>query len=113
LRLRDIAGPEFQLSDEEADKIRHIALPIRENHLLANDVPESMGRVNENENRSKISVSADSRAEADSLFIGLSAGGSIEVSMSDSPWRSYFGMFRDKFGIGWIVEFNPKNEERE
>jgi PhnB protein len=83
----------------------HIALPIGKNSLMANDVPESMGRVNENENRSKIMISAESREEADNLFSGLSAGGTIEVPMDDSPWGSYFGMFRDKFGIEWMVDF--------
>ena len=75
---------------------------------MGNDVPESMGQVNENENRSKISVSAESREEADKLFSGLSAGGNIEVPIGDSPWNSYFGMFRDKFGIEWIVDFDAK-----
>ncbi|RYE30452.1 MAG: VOC family protein, partial [Sphingobacteriaceae bacterium] len=23
-------------------------------------------------------------------------------------WGSYFGMFRDKFGIEWMVDFDPK-----
>ena len=65
----------------------HIALPIgRNNVLLANDVPDIMGRTNENENRSKISISAESREEADKLFYGLSAGGSIEGHIGDSPW---------------------------
>jgi PhnB protein len=82
----------------------HIALPIGKNMLMANDVPQSMGRVNENENRSKISISAESREEADKLYSGLSAGGNIEV-----PWDSYFGMFRDKFGIEWMVNFDPKD----
>ena len=68
----------------------------------------SMGTVNENENRSKIYVSAESREEADKLFKGLSAGGSVEVPISDSPWGTYFGMFRDKYGIEWIVDFDPK-----
>ena len=59
----------------------HIALPIGKNNMLmANDVPESMGRTNENENRSKIFISAESKEEADKLFNGLSAGGQIEVS---------------------------------
>ncbi|HJS01193.1 MAG TPA: VOC family protein [Flavobacterium sp.] len=75
---------------------------------MGNDVPESMGPVNENENRSKIAVSTESREEADQLFNGLSAGGNIEIPISDSPWESYFGMFRDKFGIEWIIEFDPK-----
>ena len=86
----------------------HIALPIGQNVLMGNDVPEFMGRVNENENRSKISISAESREEADHLFNGLSAGGSIEVPIDDSPWGSYFGMFRDKYGIEWMVDFDPK-----
>ena len=74
---------------------------------MANDVPESMGRTNENENRSKISISAESKEEADKLFSELSAGGQIEMPISDSPWGSYFGMFRDKYGIEWMVDFDP------
>ena len=108
MRLKDISSPEYPVAEEDANKIMHIALPIGKNILMANDVPESMGQVNENENRSKISISAESREEADKLFNGLSAGGSIEVPISDSPWGSYFGMFRDKFGIEWMVDFDPK-----
>jgi len=108
IRLKDMASAEFPVDEKDANKIMHIALPIGKNVLMANDVPESMGRVNENENRSKISISAESREEADKLFNGLSAGGEIEMPISDSPWGSYFGMFRDKFGIEWMVDFDPK-----
>ena len=108
MRLKDISSPEYPVAEKDANKIMHIALPIGSNILMGNDVPESMGRVNESENRSKISISAESRDEADRLFNGLSAGGNIEVPISDSPWGSYFGMFRDKFGIEWMVDFDPK-----
>src|SRR4030095_13557764 len=94
IRFKDISSPESPVTEKEANKIMHIALPIGKNILMGNDVPESMGRVNENENRSKIFINAESREEADKLFSGLSAGGSIEVPISDSPWGSYFGMFR-------------------
>lgn len=104
-RFKDLSGPEFPVAENEANKIMYIALPIGNNILIANDVPESMGRVNENENRSKIAITADSKEEADKIFNGLSAGGTIEVPISDSPWGSYFGMFRDKYGIEWTVEF--------
>jgi len=108
VRFKDISSPEFPVAENEANKIMHIALPIGKNNvLMANDVPESMGRTNENENRSKISISAESREEADKLFNGLSAGGNIEGNIGDSPWGSYAGMFRDKYGIEWIVEFDP------
>src|SRR5579864_5941720 len=110
IRFKDISSAEFPVAENEANKIMQIALPIgRNNVLLANDVPEIMGRTNENENRSKISISAESREEADKLFNGLSAGGNIEGHIGDSPWGTYFGMFRDKYGIEWIVDFDPKN----
>ena len=108
VRLKDMESPENPIAENDANKIMHIALPIGQNVLMGNDVPEFMGRVNENENRSKISISAESREEADHLFNGLSAGGSIEVPIDDSPWGSYFGMFRDKYGIEWMVDFDPK-----
>lgn len=108
IRLRDIASPEFPVSESEANKILHIALPIGGNLLMANDVPEHLGRVNENENRSKISVSAGSKDEADKLFSGLSEGGKIEMPIADSPWGSYFGMFRDKYGIEWMIDYLPQ-----
>ncbi len=108
MRFKDIPNPENPISENEANKIMHIALPIGKNILMGNDVPERMGRVNENENRSKIAVSAATREEADKLFNGLSAGGTIEVPIEDSPWGSYFGMFRDKYGIEWMVDFDPK-----
>jgi PhnB protein len=74
---------------------------------MGNDVPEAMGRVNENENRSKIVVTAASKEEADKIFHGLSDGGNVEMPIMDSPWGSYFGMFRYKFGIEWMVECSP------
>ena len=108
MRLKDIASPEFPVAEKDENKIMLIALPIgKSNVLMANDVLEFMGQVNENENRSKISVSMESKEEADKLFNGLSAGGEVEVSMGDSSWGSYFGMFRDKYGIEWIIEFSP------
>jgi PhnB protein len=108
MRFKDLSSPEFPVEEKEANKIMHIALPIGKNILMANDVPEILGRVSENENRSKISISAESKEEADKLFNGLSAGGEIEMPISDSPWGSYFGMFRDKYGIEWMVDFDPK-----
>ena len=108
VRFKDLASAEFQVADTEANKIMTIALPIgKHNVLMANDVPEFMGRVNENENRSKIVVSAESREEADKIFNGLSAGGDIEGPIGEGPWGTYAGMFRDKYGIEWIVEFDP------
>jgi PhnB protein len=108
MRFKDISSDDNPIAEHEANKIMHIALPIGNNILMANDVPESLGRVSENENRSKISVSAETREEADRIFKGLAVGGTIECPIGDSPWGSYFGMFRDKYGIEWMVDYDPK-----
>ncbi len=106
IRFKDLASDEFPIPEHELNKIMHIALPIGQGSMLmANDVPEFMGKTNENENRSKIVITTDSREEADRLFNGLSAGGQIEAPIGDSPWGSYGGCFRDKYGIEWIVDF--------
>ncbi len=118
IRFKDIASSEFpvpvkeenkqSLAKSEFGKIMYIALPIgTSTMLIGNDVPEVLGQVNEQENRSKILVSAESKEKADRLFSGLSAGGAVEGPMGDSPWGSYAGMFRDKYGIEWIIEFSP------
>ena len=108
IRFKDIATTEFPVDEKDANKIMRIVLPIGNNVLIANDIPESMGRVNENENRSKIAVTAESKEDADRICNGLSAGGAVEMPMAESPWGTYFAMFRDKYGIEWTVEFDSK-----
>ena len=113
IRFKDLAGPEFPIAEKEENKIMHIALPIgKHNVLMGSDTPESLGKHNENENRSKISISAETKEEADKLFNGLSVGGHIEMPISVSPWGSYFGMFRDKYGIEWMVDCDSNYKEQ-
>lgn len=110
VRFKDLESPEFPVAENEANKIMRITLPIGGNILIANDVPEVLGRVSEDENRSKISVTAESREEADKIFTGLTQDGTIEMPLGESPWGTYFGMFRDKFGIEWTVEFDSNGD---
>ena len=107
VRFKELSSAEFPVSEKEENKIMHIALPIgKVNMLMGNDVPEILGKTNENENRSKIVVIAESKEEADRIFNGLSKDGNVEMPIGVSPWGSYFGMFRDKYGIEWMVEFS-------
>jgi PhnB protein len=106
MRYKDLSSPEHSVAENDANRIMHIALPIsKRNVLMGSDVLEIMGQVTENDNRNTISISAESREEADKLFNGLSAGGTIEMPIADGPFGSYFGMFADKYGIQWMVDF--------
>jgi PhnB protein len=109
IRFKDLpSNPDFPIPENEANKLMHIALPIGQGFLFANDILEMMGRVDENENRSKIAITAESKEEAYKLFDGLSTGGQVEMPMDENPDGTYFAMFRDKFGIEWMVKFGPK-----
>ena len=108
IRMKDLATSEFPVAAKDENKIMQIVLPIGgANKLIGNDIPEFMGKVSESENRSKIQVDADSKEEAEKIFNGLSVGGQVEMPIGDSPWGTSFGMFRDKYGIEWAIEFNP------
>lgn len=111
VRFKDLpSDPNHPIPESDADKIMHIALPIGTgNVLVANDVPARMGIVSEHEHRSKILVNTESKEEVDRIFASLSAGGDVEVPVGDSPWGSYFGMFRDTYGIEWIINFDLGN----
>ena len=109
IRFKDMDMGGQPIPENEANKISHIALPIGKHSLLmGSDTPSFMGTHNENENRSKISISAESKEEADRIYNGLSAGGQVEMPIQDSPWGSYFGMFRDKYGFEWMIDFDPR-----
>ena len=106
MRFKELSTEGFQFPEEELEKIMHIALPIGGGTvLMGSDVPTMLGTVNENENRSKITVRAESKEEADALFNGLSVNGTVEFPMGNSPWGSYFGSFRDQYGVEWMIDY--------
>jgi PhnB protein len=93
-------------STEDANRIMHVSLPIgKETILMGSDSSTQSGDVIMGTNIS-ISINAESRAEADKLFNGLSAGGNVFMPMQNTFWGAYFGMFTDKFGINWMMNFD-------
>jgi PhnB protein len=109
-RYRDLSSPEYPIPETDANRILHIALPIgKSTVLMASDTIESMGQVTENDNRNTVFISAENKEEADKLFNGLAEGGKVEMPISLGPWGNYFGMFADKYGVQWMVDFDTKN----
>ncbi len=99
-----------QMTPEDANKLMHISLPIgKGNTLMATDAMEGMGHKLTYGNNTQLSLETDSKEEAEKLFNGLSAGGKIEMPLSEQFWGAYFGMFADKFGVKWMVNYTyPK-----
>lgn len=92
------------IPDNERNRVMHVALPLNEHTtLMASDCMPSFGHVFVEGNNMYINMSVDSREEADRIFNGLSEGGKVEMPMEDMFWGDYFGSFKDKFGIQWMI----------
>ena len=110
VRFKDMPMPGAKLPKGAENKIMHIALPVgREDVLMASDALDSHGNKLVQGNNVYVSIQAESKDEASRVFKALSAGGKVEMPIADQPWGDYYGSFRDKFGIHWMVSFtDPK-----
>ena len=111
-KMKDMPPMEGCPSVSEADgnRIMHVSLPIsKETILMGSDTMDSFGPQVVAGNNFSISINTDSTEEADKLFAGLSAGGKVTMPMAKSFWGAYFGMFTDKFGINWMINFDENN----
>jgi PhnB protein len=106
MRYKDLPNQEGceAMTDADKEKIMHIALPINEGNVLM--ATDAVGKYAEDAifgNNISLSVSADSKEEADRIFNGLANGGEITMPLADAFWGAYFGMCKDRFGIQWMV----------
>lgn len=95
------------IPDSEKEKIMHISLPVsKETVLMGSDTGGEWASSFSKGNNISISINTDSQKEADRLFDKLSQGGQVTMPMDKTFWGAYFGMFTDKFGINWMVNFD-------
>ncbi|MDD3459316.1 MAG: VOC family protein [Weeksellaceae bacterium] len=108
-KMSEAPGME-NLSDDEKNRAMHVGIPIgKGQYLMASDCLPSHGQILKQGNNNYISISTETRDEADRIFNALSAGGQIEMPMEDMFWGDYFGSFVDKFGVCWMINYaNPK-----
>jgi PhnB protein len=111
VRFKGMPMEGVSIPEEDENKIMDIGLPIgKDNVLMATDILESLGQKLTQGNNVYTSVHPESKEEADRIFNALSAGGPIEMPIADQPWGDYYGSFKDKFGVQWMVNYTyPKN----
>lgn len=96
-----------EMPEEDKNKIMHVTLPIsKETVLMGSDTGGEWSSGFKAGNNFSISINAESKEEAGKLFDGLSAGGQVTMPLADTFWGAYFGMFTDKFGINWMVNYD-------
>ncbi len=109
-RYADMPPSDDQKSDPaDANRIMHMSLQLEDGAaILASDVPskEMPGFKFTPGNNIAMSLNASSREHAEKIFNGLSAGGIVTMPLNDTFWGAYFGMWNDKFGISWMVNYD-------
>ena len=109
-RFKEMPGDAGKsMPEEDGNKIMHVSLPIsKETMLMGSDTGGEWATSFSQGNNFSISITTDSKAEADRLFNGLSAGGNITMPLDKTFWGEYFGMFTDKFGVNWMMSFREE-----
>ncbi|MES2653611.1 MAG: VOC family protein [Bacteroidota bacterium] len=97
---------ENQMSEADGNRIMHVSLPIGTSILMGSDTGGEWASSFTQGNNFSVSITADSKEEADKLFAGLAEGGNITMPLNETFWGDYFGMLVDKFGINWMMSFN-------
>lgn len=106
-KFKDMPPSEGQkMSDADGEKIMHVSLPIGGGTILMGSDTGGEWSSNFREgNNFSISINADSAEEANKIFNGLSAGGTVTMPLARTFWSELFGMFTDKFGINWMMSY--------
>jgi PhnB protein len=101
------------MDPDMADKIMHISLPIsKETMLMGSDTGGEWAAFYKQGNNFSISITTDTKAEADRLYNELSKEGKVHMPLATTFWGDYFGMFADKFGVNWMVSFNDGQQSK-
>lgn len=106
------ASEEYQVPESDKKKIMHVSLPIGSSILMGSDTGGEWAPSFVQGNNFSVSVSAETKEEADRIFNGLAAGGKISMPLAHTFWGDYFGMLTDKFGIHWMMSFNEQQHAK-
>ena len=102
----------MKLSEADMNKIMHVSMPIsKETMLMGSDVGGEWAQELKVGNNITLSITAQSREQADHLFSRLSEGGKITMPLDMTFWGSYFGMCTDKFDINWMISYGEAPQE--
>lgn len=108
MRFRDNPEPcqEGQLPPGYEDKVMHASFFVGDSLIMASD---GCGDTSPFTGFS-LSIAAPSEADADRYFNALAEGGEITMPLGKTFWSPRFGMLKDKFGMGWMINTLPADQ---
>lgn len=100
-----------KIAESDHNRVMHVSLPIGDSVLMGSDTAGQPENHFKQGNNFSISINAETKLEADTMFQKLSVGGKPLMPLSDTFWGDYFGMLVDKFGVSWMISFNEGNKK--
>jgi len=91
-----------QVGPEGRDKVIHARMNVGDTVLMGSDSPSSGSSAAKG---FAVSLSVDSAEEAERVFHDMADGGQIQMPIGETFWAVRFGMFTDRFGIPWMVNY--------
>jgi PhnB protein len=106
LDLQTVAGSplEAQCPAAMKDNVMHATLTKGNLVLMASDMMGPGGY--QKGNNIALTLNCDSEEEINSLFGKLSVGGKVIDPLKKQFWGALFGVFEDKFGIRWMLNYD-------
>ncbi len=93
----------------EGDRIMHAMLIIGpEMTLMGSDTPSHMEYNPGSSVEMSLSGESSDEEKLTSYWNRLSEGATLSVPLNKAPWGDTFGMLKDKFGMGWMVNIASK-----
>ncbi len=108
--FRSFASDDMPVPEQDLDKLMHGFLKGDNGiEIMASDAMSGMptptgGQI-------QLSVSGDDEELLKGYWDKLSEGGQVTVPMDKAPWGDTFGMLVDKYGISWMVDIGPVQEQ--
>ena len=99
------------LPESLANRIMHISLPVNDQYvLMGSDTLTGMGPEIVPGTNFSVMIDPDSLEEARRIYYALSREGHIIMPFDLTFWGAYYGAFKDKFGIQWMINFTPGSD---
>ncbi len=95
--------PDMGVPDSEKTRIMHVSLPVGDSVLMGSDTVSTHGELAKSGNNFAISYSPAKKSDADAVFEKLADGGTVTMELQETFWGSYYGMCKDKYGVGWMI----------
>lgn len=110
LNMQTVEGSpiEAQCPPEMKNQILHASLTKDDIVIMGSDMQEPGGFVKGN--NIALSLSCSSDEEIQTFFSKLSEGGKITHNLVQSFWGATFGVFTDKYGIRWMLNYDKNRQ---